>query len=260
MPQYTLRDGTSTFDRRLDRIPAFDQRMLDFPIRGALSPSQQTVVSKKWTVPKGTPVLDQGQEGACTGFGTTNELLWNPVPVPKLDGTFARERIYWVAQQNDPWPGGAYPGASPRYEGTSVLYAVKAATDLGYYTEYRWGQTENDCALGVSHLGPAIIGIDWYEGMFEPDSNGFIHPTGDKAGGHCTLLTGIDVKGGFYYLHNSWGASWGNNGNCKIKRSDMAKLISDNGEVCIITGRTLPPPPKTEVVEKAEAIVNDDNH
>jgi hypothetical protein len=82
MPQYTLKDGTSTFDRRLDRIPAFDQRSANFPVQAALNPQQQTLVSKTWTAPDGTPVLDQGQEGACVGFGTTNELLWNPVPVP----------------------------------------------------------------------------------------------------------------------------------------------------------------------------------
>jgi hypothetical protein len=260
MPQYTLKDGTSTFDRRLDRIPAFDQRSLDFPARGALNPQQQRLVTKLWTAPDSTPVLDQGQEGACVGFGTTNELLWNPVPVPKLDATFAREKIYWVAQEDDPWPGGSYPGASPRYEGTSVLYGVKAAADLGYYTEYRWATTEPEMALAVGHLGPAIIGVDWYEGMFQPDTKGFIHPTGDKAGGHCTLIIGVDVQGGYYTLHNSWGASWGDNGNCKVKRKDMAKLIADNGEVCVITGRTLPPPPKTEAEQTAENIVTGDEH
>jgi hypothetical protein len=82
--------------------------------------------------------------------------------------------------------------------------------------------------------------------MFKPDSKGFIHPTGDKVGGHCTLIIGVNVRSGYYILHNSWGASWGDNGNCKIKRTDMAKLIGDNGEVCIITGRTLPPPLKKE--------------
>jgi hypothetical protein len=255
MPQYTLKDGTSTFDRRLDRIPAFDQRSANFPVQAALNAEQQTLVSKTWTAPDGTPVLDQGQEGACVGFGTTNELLWNPVPVPDLTAQFAREKIYWVAQEDDPWPGGAYPKASPRYEGTSVLYGIKAAADLGYYTEYRWATSEKEMALGVGHLGPAIIGVDWYEGMFKPDSKGFIHPTGDKVGGHCTLIIGVNVRSGYYILHNSWGASWGDNGNCKIKRTDMAKLMGDNGEICIITGRTLPPPPKAEAEQTADDIL-----
>lgn len=196
----------------------------------------------------------------CVGFGTTNELLWNPVPVPNLDNTFAREKIYWVAQEDDPWPGGSYPGATPRYEGTSVLYGVKAAADLGYYTEYRWATSETEMALAVGHLGPAIIGVDWYQGQFQPDSKGFIHVSGDKAGGHCTLIIGIDVKGGYYTLHNSWGASWGTNGNAKISRKDMAKLLGDNGECCVITGRALPPPTKRQAEHRAEDIIDGDAH
>jgi hypothetical protein len=256
MPQYQLKNGATTLDIRLDRIPYFDHRSMDFRIGAALDDSQkQTLLTKLWEAPAGTPVLDQGQEGACTGFGTTNELLWNPVPVPGLDATFAREKVYWVAQEEDPWPGGAYPGATPRYEGTAVLYAIKAAADLGYYTEFRWGKTETEMAQGVSHLGPAVIGVDWYNNMFTPDAKGFVHPTGGVAGGHCLLVTGVNVEGGYYTLHNSWGPSWGDNGNCKIKRSDMAKLLRAQGECCIITGRSLPPPTKTEVAETAAEIL-----
>lgn len=255
MPQFTLKDGTSTSDRRLDRIPLFDRHSLNYPVGDALNEEQQKLVSHAWTAPDGTPVLDQGQEGACVGFGVTNELLWYPVAVPGLDAAFAREKIYWVAQREDPWPGGAYPDANPRYEGTSVLYGVKAAADLGYYTEYRWATSEKELALGVGYLGPAIIGVDWYQGMFHPDPNGFIRPTGDKAGGHCTLLTGIDITGDYYILHNSWGSTWGNQGNCKIRRKHMAKLLADNGEACIITGRSLPPPAKAEAAATADAIL-----
>lgn len=251
MPQYTLKDGTTTSDRRLDRIPAFDRRSLSFPILEALNSEQQQLISHQWAAPDGTPVLDQGAEGACTGFGVTNELLYFPVAVRGLDATFARERIYWVAQREDPWPGGAYPGASPRYEGTAVLYAIQAAVELGYYKEYRWGRSERELALGVGYLGPAIIGVDWYEGMYEPDSKGFIHVTGDKVGGHCTLLTGINVRDGYYVLHNSWGPRWGNRGDCKIDREDMAKLLADDGEACIITKRSVPQPDKKQAAATA---------
>jgi hypothetical protein len=241
MPQYTIKNGMTTLDVRLDRVPIFDPRSLDFLIRDLLSDEHKnTLVTKLWDAPPGTPVLDQGQEGACTGFGTTNELLWNPVPVPGLDATFAREKIYWAAQKTDPWPGGSYPGANPQYEGTGVLYAIKAAAKLGYYAEYRWAKSENDMARGVSHLGPAIIGINWTEDMFRPDADNYIHPTGSIAGGHCILATGIDINADCYILHNSWGPTWGQDGNCKIKRSDMAKLLRDQGECCIITARLMP--------------------
>lgn len=251
-----LKDGSEVTDLRLDRIPAFDPASLNFPIRGALNADQaQMLVSQQWAAPAGTPVLDQGAEGACTGFGTTHELLFNPVPVPGLDATFARQKIYWVAQENDPWPGGAYPGATPQYEGTAVLYAVRAAAELGYYTEYRWGTSEQEMALGVGHLGPAIIGIDWYEGMFRPDRNGYVKPTGAKAGGHCLLVIGIDLAERAYILRNSWGPSWGRDGECRIKRRHMAELLAAQGECCIITGRSLPPPTKQQAAETADEIL-----
>lgn len=255
MPQYTLKDGNQTSDRRLDRIPAFDHRSLSFRVAASLNTEQQTPISRMWTCPPDTPVLNQGQEGACVGFGITNELSYYPVPVRNLDANFAREKIYWVAQRDDPWPGGSYPDASPRYEGTSVLYGIKAASDLGYYQEYRWATSEKEMALGVGYIGPAIIGVDWYEGMFKPDSSGYIRPTGDKMGGHCTLIIGINVRYGYYTLRNSWGPTWGQNGNAKIKREDMAKLIADNGEVCIITQRTLPAPGKKQAAKRADAIL-----
>lgn len=253
----SLRDGSETQDRRLDRIPAFDQRMLAFPIQDALNSDQSKVITKKWETPGGTPVLDQGAEGACVGFGVTNELSYYPVAIPNLDATFARESIYWVAQEADPWPGGSYPGASPRYEGTSVLYGVKAAADLGYYQEYRWARSERELALGVGYLGPSIIGVDWYEGMFKPAKDGYIRISGEKVGGHCCLVIGINAKSGYYTIHNSWGPSWGKNGTAKLSRKDMATLLNANGEACIVTRRNLPPPVKKTAEKRADAIISD---
>lgn len=256
MPElHRLRDGSNCTDRRLDRIPAFDQRSLSYRVNRALNDNQQTLITRSWKAPTGTTVLDQGQEGACVGFGVTNELLYYPVPVRGLDATFAREKIYWVAQREDPWPGGAYPTANPRYEGTSVLYGVKAAADLGYYTEYSWATAEKEMALGVGHLGPAIIGIDWTEDMFEPDATGFLHATGDKLGGHCILVTAVNIRSGYYTLHNSWGPDWGNHGDAKISRTDMAKLLDADGECCIITQRNQPPPVKKQADAAADAIL-----
>lgn len=238
---HELRNGNTTEDRKLDRIPAFDPRSLDFRIRSLVTPEQLAKpVSVKWAAPAGTPVLDQGQEGACTGFGTTNGLLFNPNPIKGLDAKFAREQIYWTAQRNDPWRGGAYPGAKPHYDGTAVLYAIKAADKLGYYVQYHWGKSEPELAAGLQ-VSTAVLGLDWYNDMFEPDKNGFIHPTGGKAGGHCILATEINIEQDYYTLHNSWGPTWGNNGDCKIRRGDLAKLLADDGECCIITKKPVSP-------------------
>jgi hypothetical protein len=233
-----LRDGSYVEDRVLDRIPEFHPASLNFPVCAALSSEQQkTPKTTTWTIPAGSPILDQGQEGACVGFGITNELRFNPVPIPGLDATFARQRIYWPAQQGDPWPGGSYPGATPVYEGTSVHAGIQVGVDLGYYTEFRWAFSEPEMMLGVGYLGPAVIGINWYSGMYRPNAKGFLTVTGDKVGGHCILVKAVNVRSGYYTVYNSWGPTWGDKGCAKISRSDMAKLLDQDGECCLITGR-----------------------
>lgn len=236
-----LRDGSSVSDPRLDRLPEFDDRSRRYGICAALPPHQsQKPVSKRWSIPYGSPVLDQGQQGACTGFGVTNDLRFYPVAVRGLTDTFARETIYWGAQRIDVWPGGSYPGATPTYEGSSVLAAVRTAADLGYYGEYRWAFSEPEMALGVGHLGPVIIGVNWYEGMMRPDNTGYLHVTGDTVGGHCILVIGLSVHYGYYVVYNSWGPAWGANGLAKISRADMARLLAEKGECCLVTDRLRP--------------------
>lgn len=237
---YLLRDGTATTDRRLDRLVEFHPKSRAFPICGALTENQQSPVSKRWSAPYGTPVLDQGPDGACVGFGISNDLLYYPVAIRGIDATFAHEKIYWAAQRTDPWEGGSYPGATPTYDGTSVLAGMQTAQALGYYGEYRWGFSEPEMALGVSHLGPAIIGINWYDSMFQPNNKGYLDVTGDKMGGHCILVIGISTHYNYYVVHNSWGPNWGHHGTAKISRNNMARLLSEDGECSLVTERRTP--------------------
>ena len=75
--------------------------------------------------PRQRIVLDQGQEGACTGFAVAHELIAQPSVVRKgINAKFAREKLYWEAQKIDPFPGGDYPGAEPNMEGSTVLSAI----------------------------------------------------------------------------------------------------------------------------------------
>lgn len=232
-----LRDGSDTTDPRLDRIVQFDEASRQYPVRAAVTVEEP--VTTLWTLPAGEPVLNQGAEGACVGFGCTNELRFNPVPVPRLDATFAREQVYWPAQREDPWNGGAYPGANPFYEGTSVLAGIKQLVRLGYVREYRWAFGERDLALGLS-LGPAVIGVPWYAGMFKPDTRGYLNATGSVAGGHCVLVIGYNRRYEYYTIYNSWGPTWGDKGTARIRRAAMDRLLREDGDACIITARLTP--------------------
>jgi hypothetical protein len=234
-----LRDGSTASDPRLDRIPYFDPASRNYSVAETFTPGQQPV-SVLWTLPPGSDILDQGQEGSCVGFGTTNELRYSPVPIPDLDAKFARQQIYWPAQRSDNMPGGSYPGATPAYEGTNVICGVKVAQKLGFYGSYHWAFSEADLATSLA-IGPAILGVTWYSRMMRVTAGGYIAPTGTVAGGHCILCVGVNVTAGYYVLQNSWGPTWGvNRGCCKITRRDMARLLADQGEACIITQRLAP--------------------
>ena len=227
-----LRDGSIVEDVRLDRIAMFDERSRSFPIRTMLKasrPRSYTWRCLNW--------LDQGREGACVGFGIGHELIARPAEAKTVDYSYARQQIYWEAQRIDPWAGGAYPGASPFYEGTSVLAGVKVARRLGWFESYRWAFGLEDLMMGVGYNGPAVLGLAWFEGMFWPDSDGYIHPTGRCVGGHCILCRAVNVKARRFTLRNSWGKGWGMDGDCYVTFEEMDTLLRQRGEAVFFLKR-----------------------
>jgi hypothetical protein len=213
-------------NRTFDRVAKFDDKSRDFPIR-ALVPERPR--SYTW---KCDTWLDQGSEGACVGFGWSHELAAKPKVIPVQD-TSAR-MLYEAAKKLDEHPG-------ENYEGTSVLAGAKAVLATGYMTEYRWAFGLQDLILAVGHAGPAVLGLNWYTSMFRPNSNGFLVPNNDLAGGHCILCNGVNVKGQYFTVHNSWGKDWGNNGEAKISFLDMNRLLLEDGEACVPLTRILHP-------------------
>lgn len=236
-----LKGGHVTHDPRLDRVPEFDEASRDYPILATID--NKTPRSYTWRV---GAYNDQGREGACVGFAWSHELNARPVVVP-TDNAYAT-RIYKRAQQIDEWPGEAYSG-------TSVLAGAKAVRELvaqdgkALMPEFRWAFGVDDLLVAVGRKGPAVIGINWYQGMFRPDDKGFIHPTGRVMGGHAIVVHGvrlvkinkaepfslenIDRDKSFFKLHNSWGQGWGRNGECYLTVNAMNKLLSERGDACI---------------------------
>ena len=210
--------------RTFDRIARFDEQSRAYPIRAMVT--GKPVVSRLWDC---NTWLDQGSEGACTGFAVSHEACADPAPIPDITNETARA-IYHEAKKHDQWDGEAY-------EGSSVLGAMKAAVLQGWYIEYRWAFSERDIALAVAYSGPVVMGTDWHEGMSKPDVNGIISMTGEMLGGHAYLIRGIDVATGMYRIRNSWNKDWGLDGDCFVKRDVIAKLMSNFGEACVPTVR-----------------------
>lgn len=222
----------------LGRLPEFDERSRHFAVRSSLGSLGITTATpnptKQWFF-GGAPWrsrgnLDQGSEGACVGFGWTQELITSPVV--KRFSTFDQANgyalgVYHAAQKIDQWPG-------EDYDGTSVIAGAKVMKARGYIPEYRWAFGIDDLVQAVSHLGPVVVGTNWHEGMDSWDDDGVLTVEGDIRGGHCYLVRGF-IAGSVPYLRitNSWGENWGLSGDAFIRVRDFAILLASGGEACI---------------------------
>jgi hypothetical protein len=206
---------------RLDRRVEFDERSRAFPFAALTPPRSYTWRCDSW--------LDQGREGACVGFAWAHEANARPVVVPA--STADALDLYRRAQRLDPWEGEAY-------DGTSVLAGAKAMTDRGWLSEYRWAFSPVDALSAISRHGPCVLGVWWWDGMWDTDEFGFIEPRGTKVGGHAILATGVNVTRRTVTLHNSWGPAWGVNGKALITWDAFDSLLNDDGECCVPVRRT----------------------
>jgi len=229
----SLKDGSITYDQRLDRCVQFDDRSRNFRIMPGAVEQTWRPRSYTWRIDER---LDQGAEGACVGFAMAHELAARPSEVANVTNEVARS-LYHYAQRIDPWPGGSYPDAVPVYEGTSILAGAKTLVIDGWCEGYRWGFGLNDLIYGVGHNGPAVLGISWCEGMSNTDADGFIHAIGNRLGGHAILCVAVNVMEKYFTLVNSWGIGWGFAGECKVSFEDMGKLLADQGEAVFMLHR-----------------------
>lgn len=235
-------------NRKLDRVVKFDERSRAYSIAAVLT--DDAIRSYTWAC---DACNNQGQEGACVGFAWSHELSAKPAVTP-VGATKARE-IYTTAQKLDEWAG-------ENYEGTSVLAGVKAVQQMfrnakgaPAIAEYRWAFTLKDLVRALGYHGPAVLGINWYDGMFEPDAKGFVRRQGVVAGGHAILARGVkivrksdslprawdnvDMDNSYVLLRNSWGRGWGTLGDCKISLMDLGALLREQGEACIPSVRNV---------------------
>lgn len=218
-------------DRSLGRRVEFDERSRNFPIMTTMTtikPRSYTWSVNQW--------LDQGADGACVGYAWAHDRAARP-KVHKASQLLALE-LYWEAQRLDAWEGGAYDGASPFYEGSSVLAGAKASKSMALIGSYRWAFGLLDLRMALGYKGPAILGINWYDGMFDTDELGYVKPTGSLAGGHAILAFANDESRKRVRLWNSWGKSWGKDGTAYISYTDLNRLLQEDGEACVPMERT----------------------
>ena len=247
MAEIILKDGSTAQDPRLGRVQEFDEASRGFQVRTLLDARQSLVKIRRRVKPGVT--LDQGHEGACTGFSASHAAESRPFGIKGIDNAWARA-VYFENQQNDDWDGGEYPGATPVYSGSSVLASMKTLKNRGLISSYRWvgagSQTPVDDVIDtLKYVGPVCFGINWYPSMFDVQPSGLLEvdATVDPAGGHAICghdavykkLPETTKRALYVVLQNSWGTGWGvkykgQGGFAYVKVEDIETLLTKGGE------------------------------
>lgn len=240
--------------RTFDWAARFDPRSLNY--RAAPGVTAMPKTGRIW---RHGPVLDQGQEGACVGYGCSGAVAAEPSSRAGVSDTYARN-WYHRAQRLDEWPGEAY-------EGTSVLAGCLVGRERKLWTGFRWAKAPSELAAGIGRdeLGPAIIGVQWSEQLYDVPASGLL-PADVKLDpnlGHCVLLFGyapawsdcspelradLDAIGlaraaelirqPAFPLLNSWGESWGDGGVALAPAELVQRWVNARGEFGLPEGRT----------------------
>ncbi len=199
------------------------------------------------------PVLDQGKDGACTGFGlatvanyllTRRRVIPDPTPVsPRM--------LYELARRHDEWPGENYSGSSARG-------AMKAWHKHGVCSEKLWpyisGEGKDRSALTEArtadafrrplgayfrvnhkdlvamHSALAEVEILYatasvHQGWGRVDKAGMMPYSDQKVGGHAFAIVAYDEQG--FWIQNSWGKDWGLGGFACISYDDWLENGTD---------------------------------
>jgi len=178
-----------------------------------------------WNNPETT--LDQGNYGTCVGNGYAQ---WgNTLPLDDQYDEQDARAIYYETTVLDGWPDDPdAPGGGQ--QGATVRSGAKAMQNRGRLGTYAFASSAAAVTAWIQQHGPIVIGVNWYTGMFDTDSNGYVNVTGKVEGGHCVLLRGYLPAEGAYLGENSWGEGWGENGSFKLKVTDFVRLLSEDGE------------------------------
>ncbi len=188
------------------------------------------------------PILDQGAQGACTGFGlatVVHYLLRTRKIIPDTTAV-SPHMLYDLARRYDEWAGESYegsscrgamkgwhkhgvcraplwPAAKPGAPLAEPIVADACARPLGAY--YR----VNHCDLVALHTAITEAGVlfasaNVHAGWDAPGKDGRIARGDRMLGGHAFAIVAYDGDG--LWIQNSWSRKWGLEGFGHIAYDD----------------------------------------
>ena len=197
----------------------------------------------------GVPILDQGKEGACTGFGlaTVAHYLLRTHRVGRDATVVSPYMFYDLARRYDEWAG-------EDYEGSSCRGAMKGWYKHGICARPLWPQSQTGALLdqprvedaarrplgaylrvnhtnlvamhaAITEAGILFASSSVHAGWQTVGRDGLIKYDDKVIGGHAFAIVAYDADG--FWIQNSWGASWGKQGFGHIAYDDWLKSADD---------------------------------
>lgn len=251
MTRVIERERLPRTDRRLGRNVNHDSESRRYAFR---APERTVLHAVRHQ--RHVPIFDQGNLGSCTGnaavgcmatggFYTTVDAGDADWLEPLDEG--AAVACYSKATAIDPWPG-VWP---PEDSGSDGLSVAKVLTAAGAISGYEHAFTLDDVLAALMDR-PWITGTVWLNGMFDPDAEGIIHPTGGVAGGHEYVGVEYDPVRGLVGFDQSWGY-WGLNGTGRfyMEAEKYGDLLARDGDVTVFVPVIAPAPTPAPALEPA---------
>lgn len=191
-------------------------------IHGVTPPPTPVPVTKINWWDDDDPILDQGQTGHCVGY--TGADVMNALPFDNHVDNNKGHEVYYLCKVKDGAPG--------EENGSSVRSLMLVLRDLGVIKTFASTTNVDSIKKFITdpNGGPLAAGIGWTDTMFNPDSDGRVHPTGDDVGGHAIMEAYYDPDADKHWFVNHWGISWGVNGMFYMNTPDLANRMEDDGE------------------------------
>eukprot|EP01090_Pellita_catalonica_P005829 TRINITY_DN16050_c0_g1_i1.p1 TRINITY_DN16050_c0_g1~~TRINITY_DN16050_c0_g1_i1.p1 ORF type:complete len:317 (+),score=48.05 TRINITY_DN16050_c0_g1_i1:16-966(+) len=200
-----------------------------------------------------TPVYNQGQCGSCWAFSTTENIESQWFLAGHTLTKLAVQQIVDCDNSDDGCGGGNPPTA---YQYVISAGGMETWSDYPYTAEngycnfqasdvvakissWTYVTQSNSASQMMNYLynkGPLSVCVDASSWQYY---NGGIITTSDGCGDsldHCVMITGYGTSSGteFWWVRNSWGTDWGQNGYLQVQRGADVCGISDEVTSAIV--------------------------